>query len=528
MVTSDDNRHMTDGHPTSAPLLPEELPNQAPVIAADRRLADRLLSADLHPEKDRLAGRRPYPTLVFRFIAVAGLAALVGLVGLATYEALRDSDWEQPRPILDSRAAVAALAMALGGVLWGVFAALNARRAGIRDVVHPLVLPVVAAAQVGSWFAVERIVTGDQRRTAWAIWLACVLVAHFVVAVMYRSTAAVLGETYSQFSLIAWLPLFAAGVGVASTYTPGAVFGLPMVVALALWLVVEGYLAMAGWDRECRFRITGVDPSAKPMGVQFEAEVSKAQARGEVVAPARESFHHTLLPRAMVLAALVLGLTLPAWVILLEHKGHVQVSGIDTTIDAEAGRLLTGLALASIVTYALGWLWWSMAAALNAASSSRWSVPVWSAPVGYVVSLATVAAAGAAQQHADSGSATVIVIVAAVVVAAAHFAVLRAYRRTAEAIGGSVAAWTRVIAVPLVAIGFSIIAAFLSSAIGDAVFERVMQASWIVFYGFFAISLHSAMASFDRACRGAKLSTVRFSGVPDFLKRRGSDADSTT
>ena len=70
-----------------------------------------------------------------------------------------------------------------------------------------------------------------------------------------------------------------------------------------------------------------------------------------------------MLPRAMVLASLVLGLALPAMIIVLEREGHVSVKGINTTLDDHAAGVMTGLVVAALVTYALGWLWWSVAAA---------------------------------------------------------------------------------------------------------------------------------------------------------------------
>lgn len=186
---------------------------------------------------------------------------------------------------------------------------------------------------------------------------------------------------------------------------------------------------------------------------------------------------------------------------------------------------MTALVVAAMVGYALGWLWWSVAAALNATNRSRWSVAAWAAPVGYAISLAVVGAVPVISDHVDPELGTLVVLLGVFVLAIAHFAVLRAYRQTAAAIGGAVTPWTLVIMLPWAALAFSVIVAFLSKAIGDAVFERVMQGGWVAFYAGYAISLYSAMASFDRACSGTVLGRAGRGELPEFLKQRGRSAD---
>lgn len=508
---------MTIEAPSAAPRLPGD-----PSGFASRQGADLVPSASvLNPEPVR---RRPVHTATARVLTVGGLAALIGLVAAATIDALRASHWNQPRPVLDGRMAVAAAVMLIGGVAWAVAAAVNARRAGVRDGVGPFTVPCVVAVQVASWFVVEHFAEGDQRRLAWAAWAGLVLVLHWGAVLKYRTTATVFDETEGHFSLVAWLPLLGGAVAVTSVFQQGALFGLPMVGAMSPWLVIEAYQAMAGWDRGCRTRITGVDPAApKPVREQYAAALAQARIPGP--GPERTSFHHTMIPRAMVLASLVLGLSLPAWVAILEHEGHVSVTGIHTEIDNEAGRLMTGLAVASLAAYGLGWLWWSVAAALNATSHSRWTVSAWSAPIGYAVSIAVVGSLPVITDRVATDLGTVLVMVGAFVLAIAHFAVLREYRHTAAAIGGAVAPWTRVIILPWAGLGFSIVIAFLSQALGDVVFERIMQGSWVVFYALYAVSLYSAMASFDRASRGGSSTRPGDDQLPEFLKKRRRSAD---
>lgn len=503
---------MTIGAPSAAPRLPGD-----PSRFASRSGADLVPSASVFsPEPVR---RRPVHTATARVLTAGGLTALIGLVAAATVDALRASDWKQPRPELDGRMAAAAAVMLLGGTAWAVAAAMNAGRAGVRDSVSPWFVPCVVAVQVASWFVVDHFADGDNRRLAWAAWAGLVLVLHWVAVLKYRTTATVFEESAGHFGLVAWLPLLGGAVAVTSVFQEGALFGLPMVGAMSPWLVIEAYQAMAGWDRGCRTRITGVDPAApKPVHEQYAEALS--QARATAPTPERTRFHHTMIPRAMVLASLVLGLSLPAWVVMLEHKGHVSVTGIHTEIDSEAGRLMTGLAVASLATYGLGWLWWSVAAALNATGHSRWTVSAWVAPLGYAVSIAVVGSLPAITDRVGTDMGTVVVLIGAFVLAVAHFAVLREYRHTAAAIGGAVTPWTRVIVLPWAGLGFSIVIAFLSEALGDVVFERIMQGSWVVFYALYAVSFYTAMASFDRACRGGSSTHPGDDQLPEFLKKR--------
>lgn len=501
-------------------VTPTGMPTGQPT---DRRLADRLLSSDFNPERE-LRSRRPLPTAWARLLAAGGLLAVVLIVGSATLAALRASDWEKPRPELDMGAAWALAATAGGGVAWCVLGVLNARRAGLRNVVHWSVAPLVVALQAGSWFAVDRMVDSDRTR-AWAAWVGGVLLLHLLLTSMYRATAGEVGDIDAHFSLVAWLPLLGGVVAVLAVYEPGAVYGLPMVAAVSLWLVVESYQAMAGWDRECRTRITGVDASAKSVAVEFEQAVQERAAREKQGGSERTGFHHTMLPRAMVLAALLLGLSLPAWVLLLERRGHMTVTGLDVTVDAAAGRLLAVLGVGAVATYAVGGMWWAVAAALNAANSSNWSVAPWAAPAGYAVSLATVIAMARLSERFDDDTATVVVLLGVFVLIAAHFAVLRAYRHTADAMGGASGPWTRVILLPMVAVGIAVPMGFLANYLADDVFEVIAHVGWVLLLAAYSASLYPAMESFDRACRGRLLLHVQFSGVPEFLKRPESTTD---
>lgn len=517
------NGPLHDGpvYPAGSNAVSPVAPQMAPQIIADRHPADLLAATGLPAPAPQ---RRPISTGVLRIGAVLALVALVGLLAAASVEALRDSRWRRPRPVLTQEMGLAAAVLVVCGALWATIASLNARRAGLRTAPSPVLAPLVALVIVGSGVAVDRVVT--QHRTAvWSVWAGAALLGSGFVALSYRATARNMEDLDQHFGLLAWLSLFAGGCAVGAVHNELFVFALPMVAAMALWLPIELFLALTGWDRECRFRLTGYDPRNKPIREQFDEAVQQASSVRRTPEPERERYHHTMVPRAMVTAALGLGLTLPAWVILLEHNGRLEVSGVHTTVDSYAARMLTGLVGATMITYGIGWIWWAVAAALNAQSHSRWSVSPWSAPIGYVVSAGITVAAPVVLNHVGTDAGLVLVLFGGLMLAMAHFWVLRAYRRAAEAMAGATGPWTRVIAIPWVVAGFSLLAAVLGRILEDDLFSHVMQVSWVLFYAAYAASLYQAMASFDRACRGRVALHADRGPLPEFLKQRRGGAD---
>jgi len=515
---------MTNGPVTNGPVFPAGAVDPAvvaPRVVADRHPADVLAATGFATPPPP---RPPIPTAALRVAIVVALLALIGLVAAASVDALRSSHWRRPRPVLTQEMGLAAAVLLAAGCLWAAIASLNARRAGLRTAPSPVLAPLAAVLIAGSGVAVDRIVA-THRDAVWSAWMAASLLAYGFVALNYRALARSMDDVDQHFGLVAWLPVFTGGLAIGAAHSEWFVFALPMVAAMSLWLPIELYLATAGWDRECRFRITGRDPHNKPIREQFDEAVQQASAMRRIAEPERENYHHTMVPRAMVTAALGLGLTLPAWVILLEHNGRLEVSGVHTTVDAYAGRMLTGLVAATMITYGIGWIWWAVAAALNAQSHSRWSVSPWSAPIGYAVSAGVTIAAPVVLDRVEPDAGLVVVLFAGLMLAMAHFWVLRAYRRAADAMAGPTGPWTRVIAIPWVVVGFSLLAAVLGRILEDDLFSHVMQVSWVLFYAAYAASLYQAMASFDRACRGRMALHADREALPEFLKQRRGGAD---
>lgn len=464
-------------------------------------------------------------TLLPRLLAVAGALALLGTLGVATVDALRASDWEQPRPLLQPRIGLAAAVLLLGGMWWYVAAAVNARRVTPRHTVSPAAA-VAVLVPVGAWFAIDRIVEGDTRRWAWAGWAALLVITNFLLAQGLRSSSAAMGHTNSHFTAVAALPLVVAGCAVASVFQRVAVFALPMAAVMGIWVVVELWQGMTEWDGLCRERsqlrrdlpAIGESVAVAPDPVRVVAAVRPNE-------PTEERSHHTTTPRAMVVASFLLGLTTPAWVFLLERKGHVELAGRDTVVDAEGRRLLAALAVGMLGAYAIGWLWWSAAAAANAGHRVPHAVSPLLAPFGYVVVVGVVAVVPVIDERVERGVEAWVLAAGVVIAAIAHFGVLSAYRRTAEAIKAPLAPWTRVIALPWIAAVFSVLLAFFGQVLSDFAFDWILGSAWVIFYLVYAISFYQAMAGFDRACTGRSLPRQQLNAVPDFLKKAAHLSD---
>ncbi len=438
-----------------------------------------------------------WPSLAPRVLAFVGAAVSEAVLATAVLHALQASEWELARPVLDTRLAAAAAVMAVGAVWWMVTAIHNLRSLTSRTLIRPSVVAIYAVPLI-AWFGVDRFIDGDIRRWAWVGWVAVVLVAHCVVVLNFRSALATLGGLDSHLTAIAVLPALIAVTSVPSVFHQAAVFALPMAAALSAWLLVELWQAMAEWDRSCRPRVV--------------------KASSEVLVEDRH--HHTVLPRTMVLTSFMLGLSTPAWVVLLERKGHLVWAGRDTVADPVGRRLLVTLFVAMFATYAVGWLWWSAAAAANAASLARWTVSPLLAPFGYLVTVGVVALVPEITLRIAAEQRAAVMAAGGVVIVIAHFGVLRAYRRTAEVIGGELAPWVRVIALPWVALVVSLLLSFFGQMLDEAVFTLVLVSLWVLFYLVDAVSMYQAMAAFDRACTGRHSVHSDTEVLPDFFARR--------
>ena len=257
--------------------------------------------------------------------------------------------------------------------------------------------------------------------------------------------------------------------------------------------------------------------------VSHRRHIGRRPAIGIVVPGSQPaSKYHTLLPRLMVVAALIAGLGSPLLLGMLERQGHLEIDGRTLTFDDHGRSVVTAAVAALVACSVLGWLWWTMAAALNARKMARYSVSPLLAPVA----LAVMVGCGYAfarvteQEVATDGAetkrffvATALVIVAAI----AHFGTLTAYRRTAGAIGASTMPWTVVIVLPWVVFGLNLLAQFFVNAVGDS-FLTVSALINLGFIGVQVLAVHQAMTSFDRACVGRQMAHSDRAELPSFMR----------
>lgn len=232
-------------------------------------------------------------------------------------------------------------------------------------------------------------------------------------------------------------------------------------------------------------------------------------------APARH--FHTWLPRQMVAVGLFGVLFMPTALYFLDDDDHISFYKGRLVVDAvgrESLRVVVVLGLAFVM---VGWLLWTITAALNARGKSRWSISPLSLPMAYVfVAGLGVGAAAFTESFTNKFTNPAIIIVASIAVIC-HLGVLAAFRRAAVAIGAPDTPWTHVMVLPCAIFGITMLGTFFNQAIAS-------QASYLAFslftFGltvFMAGSWVRAMSTFDRSCVGRQM-THDSMDIPAFLR----------
>jgi hypothetical protein len=270
-------------------------------------------------------------------------------------------------------------------------------------------------------------------------------------------------------------------------------------------------LAADGDDRPGRR-----SPNTAPMPIAKAAEKARRDAESN-------SLYHTLVPRMMVITALLAALGFPLLLGMLVYQGHLDIEGNNWFFDDRGRYLATAGAVAVALCYGLGWFWWGVAAALNARLRSRYVVTPFFVPFTLVL-IGASAYFVPRLLHGRSGGTDadnnrLIVAISLVVLAyIAHFGSLSAYRRAAGAVGGTQRPWTFIIALPWVCIGLNLLARFFTTAAGDS-FLTVIGVVNMGFIGMYVLGTYQALSSFDRACAGRHMAHSDRNELPDFLKR---------
>jgi len=235
------------------------------------------------------------------------------------------------------------------------------------------------------------------------------------------------------------------------------------------------------------------------------------------------SSYHTMVPRMMVVAAMLATLGSPLFFGVLYHQGHFDIIGNDWYFN-DRGRSVAVAGLVALVScFALGWLWWTVAAALNASRTARYAVSPLFAPIaiaiiagcGYLLPQAIRAQVDAPEVY---GRQLIICVVLVLVPVIAHFMTLAAYSRTAGAVGASQRPWALVIALPWVMVALNLLARFFTNAVGDA-FLTITGVVNLAFVGLYVLGFYQALSSFDRACSGRQMAHTDRGGVPTHFAR---------
>ncbi len=232
----------------------------------------------------------------------------------------------------------------------------------------------------------------------------------------------------------------------------------------------------------------------------------------------RGEFEHfgTVMPRAICVSGFFVGFATPALFLMLNQRGHADLIDGRFHPDEFATRVLTVTLVGAAVSMFVGWLWWSVAASLNARRTAKWSVSPFYVPATY----AAVGAAALVGWKAEDwvGDRVVWVRAAAFLFGLVmYFATLGEYRRLAQAVGSSPRYFNRLIGWPwivaVVAVVFFAVYRYLPSRgllIGFLVAQLVQ--------GVYGLTMYQAMDAVDRATAGTRMNHREGQDFAKFLK----------
>ncbi|MFZ4720310.1 MAG: hypothetical protein ACOYMR_12855 [Ilumatobacteraceae bacterium] len=218
--------------------------------------------------------------------------------------------------------------------------------------------------------------------------------------------------------------------------------------------------------------------------------------------------HMVMVPRVITLTGFFLFFAIPAIVLILNQQGHVPLMDGVFEPDEYAKRLLSVLVIGAVVCQLGGWLWWGVAASLNAQNVARWSVSPWYVPLTYLavaaVAIVSRVVYGWLQQNPKYEDYAIIAPACAAGFAVImYFSTLGTFRRSAQGIGDETKYWTRLIVWPwLMAIAGGVTAWFWAYLPTQAVLGTYVAVQ--LFQGLYGLWMYQAMTSFDRACTGTR------------------------
>lgn len=210
--------------------------------------------------------------------------------------------------------------------------------------------------------------------------------------------------------------------------------------------------------------------------------------------------HHTAIPRLLCVTGHASWLVLPVAFVVMARQGRIYFRSDDTLfVDERSQRVLQVLVLVGVFGYLIGWLWWTVAALLNARHKSRytaWPGIAWAALVVQALAVFSLRV-----QTGDEFAQFALVAGVGLVIVGAHFWVLGSLRRTAGAVKAPRDAWTRMIVLPIAGGAAGFISTFFLRWAGPPAVIGLMLVSYLISV-WYVSSVYSALSSFDRACVG--------------------------
>ncbi|MEY4338648.1 MAG: hypothetical protein RLZ14_498 [Actinomycetota bacterium] len=230
-----------------------------------------------------------------------------------------------------------------------------------------------------------------------------------------------------------------------------------------------------------------------------------------------ESLHFgTVMPRAICVSGFFVGFAAPAVFLMLNQRGHADLINGRFHPDEFARRVLTVTLVGGAVCMLVGWLWWSVAASLNARRTAKWSVSPFYVPSTYAA-VAVAALIGWKAEQWVGGRVAWVRAAALLFALVMYFATLTEYRRLAHAVGSSTRHFTRLIVVPwaaaAVAVVFVAVYRYLPSRgllVGFLMAQLVQ--------GVYGLTMYRAMDGVDRSTAGTRMTHHEGQDFTKFLK----------
>ena len=213
-------------------------------------------------------------------------------------------------------------------------------------------------------------------------------------------------------------------------------------------------------------------------------------------------YHGVVVPRAICVTGFFLGFAFPAAFLYLNHLGHADLVDGRFEPDEFATRISMVMLGGAAVCMLIGWLWWGVAAALNARHRARWAVSPWYVTLTYLGVAALAVGAGVSERWLGEN----VIYARACALALAvmmYFSTLATYRRTAQSVNSTTTYFTRLILVPwFVVIGIAVLAWFWKYLPTQAILGAYIAIQLV--QGLYGLTMYQAMASLDRACAGTQ------------------------